>query len=394
MSLNPVVGLQELASNSVMAHSLLIRVVFGVFSFLESVMTSVYTRLVHRAMALLLGLFLAGSWAQSSPSPSSNLDNSPNPFNQEAIDALSQANAAVVGVRVQVAKEARSAQTLGQRRSGTGVAIGPDGLILTIGYLMLEAQSIQIVTPSKKTIPARAVAYDLATGFGLIRPLVPVQDLQAVKFGSLGDLKLGQVLVAATGAQAGGEAPDISLTQLVSRRAFSGYWEYHIDAAAFTSPPINNHSGAALFNQRGELMGIGSLFVSDALGIGRNLPGNMFVPVDLLKPILAELLQTGSSKVSRRPWVGLTSSEQAGRVQIVRVNKDGPAQAAGLEPGDVVLAVNGTQVATLEAFYKKLWEPTQPDVEITLTVLQGAAIRNIKLQAVDRMSTLLKPEGI
>ena len=313
---------------------------------------------------------------------------------QATIDALSKANAAVVGVRVNVAQGARSAETLGQKRSGSGVVIGPDGLILTIGYLMLEAQTIQIVTQDNKTLPAKAVAYDLATGFGLIKPLLPLNGVQPVALGSHNALAPGEPLMAATGAQATGEEADVSMTQMVSKRAFSGYWEYHLDSAVFTSPPIGNHSGAALFNQRGELIGIGSLFVSDAMGGNRRLPGNMFVPVDLLKPILAEMQQTGSTKFSRRPWVGLTSTEQGGRVQIVRVNKDGPAEAAGLEAGDFVLAVDGTKVATLEAFYKKLWEHAQPDDEITLTVLQGADIKTIKFKAVDRMSTMQKPDGI
>lgn len=313
---------------------------------------------------------------------------------QTTIDALSRANAAVVGVRSSAAEGARSAQTLGQRRSGSGVVIGPDGLILTIGYLVLEAQTIQIVTQDNTTLPARPVAYDQATGFGLIRSLLPLRGIIAVPMGSLKDVETGEALMAATGAQEDGDESGVTMTQLVSKRAFSGYWEYHIDIAAFTSPPIRHHSGAPLFNQRGELIGIGSLFVMDALGDNRRLPGNMFVPVDLLKPILGEMQQTGSSKLSRRPWLGLTSSEQGGRVQIVRVSKDSPAQAAGLQAGDVVLAVEGAKVATLEAFYKKLWDHSQPEVEIRLTVLQGADIKTIVLKAVDRMGTLRKPAGI
>ena len=313
---------------------------------------------------------------------------------QTAMAAFAKANAAVVGVRVGVADDARSAETLGKERVGSGVVIGPDGLILTIGYLMLEAQSIQIVTQDNKTLPAQAVAYDLATGFGLIKPIIPLRGIEPVTLGSLKDLQTGEAMMAATGAQGEGTDGDVSMTQLVSKRAFSGYWEYHIDAAVFTSPPIENHSGAPLFNQRGELIGIGSLFVGDAMGGNRRLPGNMFVPVDLLKPILSEMQQTGSTKTSRRPWVGLSSTEQGGRVQIVRVNKESPAQLAGLEAGDLVLAVDGAKVATLEEFYKKLWDRARPDAEISLTVLQGADIKTIVLKPVDRMSTLRKPTGI
>jgi serine protease Do len=347
-------------------------------------MRTLGNRSVWIFITMLLGLCLGPVHAATPPPAAA----------QTIMDALTKANAAVVGVRVSVAEGARSAETLGRQRSGSGVVIGPDGLILTIGYLMMEASSIQVVTSDNKTVPAQAVAYDLATGFGLIKPLLPLRGVQPVSLGSLNNLSPGEALMAATGAQADGDEADVTMTQMVSKRAFSGYWEYHLDAAVFTSPPISNHSGAPLFNQRGELIGIGSLYVGDAMGSNRPLPGNMFVPVDLLKPILTEMQQTGSTKFSRRPWVGLTSTEQSGRVQIVRVNKDSPAKAAGLEPGDVVLAVDGTKVATLEAFYKKLWDHAQPDAEITLTVLQGADIKTIKIKGVDRMSTMRKPDGI
>ena len=342
-------------------------------------------RYVRSGFALLAGLVIAASVQAATAAAVSA---------QTAMAAFAKANAAVVGVRVGVADNARSAETLGKQRTGSGVVIGPDGLILTIGYLMLEAQSIQIVTQDNKTLPAQAVAYDLATGFGLIKPIIPLRGIDPVVLGSLKDLQTGEALMAATGAQGNGEDGEVSMTQLVSKRPFSGYWEYHIDAAVFTSPPIGNHSGAPLFNQKGELIGIGSLFVSDAMGGNRRLPGNMFVPVDLLKPILSEMQQTGSTKTSRRPWVGLTSTEQGGRIQIVRVNKESPAQIAGLEAGDLVLAVDGVKVATLEEFYKKLWDRARPDAEISLTVLKGADIKTIVLKPVDRMSTMQKPAGI
>ncbi len=314
---------------------------------------------------------------------------------QETMDALTRASLAVVGVQVEAAQGARSIETLGSRRRGSGVVIGADGLVLTIGYLMLEAQTIQIITQDNKTIPARAVAYDLATGFGLIMPLLPLRGVTPVVLGSLNDSKTGDALMAGIGAQPGKDA-DVTMTQLVSKRAFTGYWEYHIDTALFTSPPVDNHSGVPLFNQRGELLGIGSLFMQDAMGTAAatRRPGNMFVPIDLLKPIMAEMTQTGSSKPSKRPWLGLTSSEQAGKVQIVRVNKESPAQEAGLQAGDVVLAIDDAKVATLEAFYKKLWDRPAPDAQVKLTVQQGSEIKTIVLKPVDRMSTLRKATGI
>jgi serine protease Do len=332
-------------------------------------------------LSALLALACAAASVAATPPPADP---------QAVINALTRANAAVVGVQVTVADGARSAETLGKQRSGSGVVIGPDGLILTIGYLVLEAQTIQVVTQDNRTLPAQPVAYDLATGFGLVRSLLPLRGIAPVPLGSHNDLALGEAVMAAVG----GADADVAMTQLVSKRPFSGYWEYHIDTALFTSPPIGNHSGAALFNQRGELMGIGSLFVGDVMGENARMPGNMFVPVDLLKPILAELQQTGSSRQSHRPWLGVTSSEQGGRVKVVRVTKDSPADDAGLEAGDVVLTVDGAKVATLEEFYRKVWARANPDDEVKLTVLQGADIKTVTIRAVDRMTTMVKPAGI
>jgi len=319
---------------------------------------------------------------------------------QVTIDAMATANAAVVGIRVKAAEGARSAETLGMQRSGSGVLIAQDGLILTIGYLMLEADQIEIVTQDNKLLPARAVAYDLATGFGLVRPLLPWSGLagvRAVPLGSSQAMQPGEPVMAVTGPQPG-EDGDVNMTQLVSKRAFSGNWEYHIDTALFTSPPVQsnggNHSGAPLFNQKGELIGIGSLLVANASGQDRRLPGNMFVPVDLLPPILAELQQSGISLKSRRPWLGLISNDQGGRIQIMRVSNESPAQQAGLVAGDVVLAVDDAKVTTLESFYKKLWARAAPDAEIKLTVVRGSDTRTIVLRAQDRMLTLQRPSGI
>ena len=333
-------------------------------------------------------LFAAQAQAPAAPDATQNA----------VIDALSRASAAVVGVRVTAAEDARSIATLGKERAGSGVMIGPDGLILTIGYLMLEAQDIRIVTQDNKTLPAVAVGYDLATGFGLIRPLLPLRDVAPVELGSQDSVQAGEALMAAIGSTDTNIEADVSMTRLVSKRAFSGSWEYHIDSALFTSPPVmagnGNHSGAALFNQKGQLLGIGSLLVMDAMGQNRRLPGNMFVPVDLLKPILTEMQQSGTSRLSMRPWLGLTSSDASGRVQVLRVSDDSPAQQAGLKGGDVVLAVDGNKVSSLEAFYKKLWDRASPQEPVSLTVLQGADVNTVVVQPQNRMANLRKATGI
>ena len=316
---------------------------------------------------------------------------------QAIMEAMGKANAAVVGIKVKAVEDARSAQTLGLNRSGSGVVIGDDGLILTIGYLMLEAQQIEIITQEGKILPAMAVAYDLATGFGLIRPLLPLRGVAPVPLGSQQNLKPGEPLLAATGASDRDEG-GVSMTQLVSQRAFSGTWEYHLDSALFTSPPVStgrgNHSGAPLFNRKGELIGIGSLFVADAPGQNKRQPGNMFVPIDLLKPVLLEMQQMGSSKQSNRAWLGVTSTDQGGRVQVTRVTEGSPADEAGLKPGSVVQAVDGVAVTTLEAFYKRLWAHDAPEHPVKLTIREGDDVKTIDIRPQNRMLSLKKPAGI
>lgn len=309
---------------------------------------------------------------------------------QSAVDALRKANAAVVGLEVTTVEGARSAQTLGRERSGSGVVIGADGLILTIGYLILEADSIQVTTQDRKTWPARPVAYDLATGFGLVRPLMPLRGVSPVRLGEAAQASTGEPMMVSVG----GDGAEVELTYLVSRRPFSGYWEYHIEGALFTSPAVGNHSGAPLFNQRGELLGIGSLFVADALGQAPRTPGNMFVPVDLLKPILAEMQATGSTRQSHRPWLGLTSGEHEGRVVVARVTTDSPAHSGGIRRGDVILAVDGEPVESLEAFYKRLWTRQNADDEIRLTLQRAGETQTITVRGADRMKTMVRPAGI
>jgi S1-C subfamily serine protease len=304
--------------------------------------------------------------------------------------ALGRASDAVVGLQVIAVDDARSNATLGRIRRGSGVVIGSDDLVLTIGYLILEADQVQLVTDDARTLPARVIAYDVATGFGLVQALAPLK-LEPVPLGRADALTEDEPLMIASGGDGGG----VSIARMVSRRPFAGYWEYHIDGALFTSPPRPDHSGAGLFNGRGELLGIGSLLVTDALGADRpRLPGNMFVPVDLLKPILAELRANGRSAASRRAWLGLNCIEHGGQVRVVRVNADSPAEQAGLQPGDSIVRIDGSEVRALDVLWKALWSGGQPERDVVLDIMRGDERKSVKLHSVDRMTTLKRAQGI
>jgi S1-C subfamily serine protease len=301
-----------------------------------------------------------------------------------AYQALVHATNAVVGVSVKALPNARSNETLGAERTGSGIIIGPDGLVLTIGYLIMEADQVEVTDSDGTRVPAAVIASDHATGFGLVRPVRKLTP-KPIRIGTSSPVSQLDRLMIVTG----GEEQTVSIATVVSRRKFAGYWEYLIDDAIFTSPPRLDHSGAALINKEGELVGVGSLFVLDALTPGERLPGNMFVPVDLLKPVLEEMVRTGGQAASKRPWLGVNSLEEDGRVKVVQVNEESPADVAGITAGDIILQVNGEPVDCLEKFYGKLWAPgSRAGNDVHLTVLHGVSLREVVVQPIERQAFL------
>jgi serine protease Do len=290
---------------------------------------------------------------------------------------------------VKAIAEARSNETLGEERVGSGVILPRDGLVLTIGYLILEADTVEITDSAGQTVPASVVAYDHATGFGLLKPLAPLAP-KPITIGTATPVSQLDRLMIVTG---GGEQ-QISIATVVSKRHFAGYWEYMIDDAIFTSPPRLDHSGAALINKEGELVGIGSLFVMDALTPGEKLPGNMFVPIDLLNPIIDELIRTGTQHDAKRPWLGVNSLEEDGRIKVMQVNEESPAAQAGIEAGDIILAVGGEKVTSLDRFYQKVWQSGPAGVDVPMTLLHGVDMRNVVVRSIDRQQYMRHKVGI
>jgi S1-C subfamily serine protease len=306
-----------------------------------------------------------------------------------AYERLVEATNAVVAVKVKALPNARSNETLGAERAGSGVVI-EKGLVLTIGYLILEADTVEVIDSRGMTVPAAVVAYDHATGFGLLRPVARLAA-KPIRIGTSAPVAQLDRLMIVSGAS---DEP-ISVATVVSLRQFAGYWEYLIDGAIFTSPPRLDHSGAALINSKGELVGIGSLFVLDALTPGEKLPGNMFVPVDLLKPALDEMVRNGAQKASRRPWIGVNSLEEDGRVRVMQVNEESPADRAGIVAGDIILSVNGQPVESLEHFYDTLWgHGAQPGSDFLLTVLHGPKAKEVTVRSIDRTEFMRRKPGV
>lgn len=318
-------------------------------------------------LAMLLVLPPAGAYAQGKDA---------------SRDEVAETLSAIVRVKSKILPNARSIATLGAEREGSG-ALVREGYVATIGYLVIEAESIEVTGADGRAVPAALAGYDHASGFALLKTLAPLAG-KPLPLGSANALgERAPALVASWGGR-----DNVSLVNVVSRRPFSGSWEYLLEAAIFTYPPVTNWSGAALIGARGELLGLGSLIVADALGNaagGAQAPGNMFVPADLLSALIEDFVARGKAPGPARPWLGLNTEELRGRLFVVRVSPGGPADRAGIVAGDILVGMGAERLSSLADFYRKLWSLGPAGIDVNLRVLRGGDVNEITLRSIDRL---------
>jgi len=297
--------------------------------------------------------------------------------------SLEDLTAAVVRIRTHINPDGRTVANLGLEREGSGIVIGSDGLVLTIGYLMVEAHAAEIVTNDGRTVPADVVGYDHETGFGLLRAGAPL-NLRPMGLSKSADLREKDPVLVASHGGPGMVAP----AHVAGVREFAGSWEYLLEGAIFTTPAHPAWSGAALINREGKLIGVGSLIVRDAGGKGGGEPGNMFVPIDRLPPILADLIAEGRASGPARPWLGVSVEEIAGRLLVARVTQGGPAEKAGVQRGDILTGVAGETARNLADFYRKVWAQGGAGALVPLDVLRDSQARRIDVVSMNRLDHL------
>ena len=301
---------------------------------------------------------------------------------------LDRVLSSVLSLRSEIPDDAFSAATLGSERAGNGVMIGADGLVLTIGYLITEAASVWLVSAAGAATPAHVVGYDQVTGFGLVQALGRL-DVPAIELGKSVDAQVGdEVIVAGEGGRA-----HALIAQIVSKREFAGYWEYLLDEAIFTAPPHPSWGGAALIGGDGTLCGIGSLLVQEAQEPGQPQHGNMFVPINLLPPILDDLVKYGKVDRPPRPWLGLFATEAEGALVVAGLARGAPAARADLRVGDVLLKVAGAPIADLAEMLRRIWLLGTAGTLIPLTISRDGIEFTVAVESADR-NTFLKSPGL
>jgi S1-C subfamily serine protease len=298
---------------------------------------------------------------------------------------LDRALASVVGIRSVIPGDAFSAETLGTERAGNGVLIRDDGVVLTIGYLITEAEQVWLTFSDGHTAPGHVLGYDQETGFGLVQALARV-NLPALSLGRSSDAAVGERVVV---GGAGGRHHSVA-ARIAARQEFAGYWEYVLDEAIFTAPAHPNWGGTAVIGPDGNLLGIGSLQLEQPRERGSEHL-NMIVPIDLLKPILDDLLTLGTRNRPPRPWLGLYATEVNDRVVVVGLSSRGPARKADLRTGDVVLAIGGTEVSDLAGLFRRIWALGNAGVEVPMTIYRDGRTMELKVPSADRRRFLKAP---
>jgi len=299
---------------------------------------------------------------------------------------LNRALEAVVGLRADVPEDAFTAEPLGTERRGSGVVIDRRGLVLTIGYLVTEASQVWLTTNRQTAAPADIVAYDQATGLGLLQALDRL-DVAALEIGASAGAQVGSAVVI---AGAGGRDQAMK-SRLAAKREFAGYWEYLLEQALFTVPAHPRWSGAAMLDETGKLLGIGSLLVQTTTAGGQTQGGNMFVPADLLPPILDDLVSYGRVRRTPRPWLGFYPAETEEGIEITATADTGPAAKSGIDAGDVVVEVAGTPVESLAELYRTMWNLGPAGTEVPLTVLRDGRAHTITVTSANRDDFLRRP---
>jgi S1-C subfamily serine protease len=292
----------------------------------------------------------------------------------------------VVGVQSQIPGDAFTAQTLGTERAGSGVVIRDDGLVLTIGYLITEAETIWLTSPDGGGVQGHVVAVDQATGFGLVQPLARL-NLPAIPLGNSAEVAPG---TAAVIASSGGRQHSVS-TEVVGRERFAGYWEYVLDRPIFTAPPHPFWGGAGLFGTDGKLLGIGSLILQQREADGRDLDLNMVVPIELLPPILDDLLLHGRSDASYRPWLGVYCAERGDHIHVQGLAPGGPAERADIRNGDRIVAVGGVETDDLADLWHAVWASGPIGSPVTLTIGRGRSRIAVTVATGERSGYLKAP---
>jgi S1-C subfamily serine protease len=299
---------------------------------------------------------------------------------------LEHALSCVVGLRTIVPADAFTADTLGTERAGNGVFIRGNGLVLTIGYLITEAETLWITFNDGRSIPGHVLGYDQETGFGLVQALAKL-DVPALEIGDSTAAAIGERVVV---GGFGGRQRSVA-ARIVAKQEFAGYWEYVLDEAIFTAPAHPNWGGTALIGPAGDLLGVGSLQLQHAVEKGQTQNINMMVPIDLLKPIVDDLMKFGRRNAPPRPWLGLYATEVDDRLVVVGLADRGPAKKADLRTGDIILSVAGKEVRDLASFFRRIWAQGQAGVDVPLSVYRDGETMEFKVKSSERNRFLKGP---
>jgi len=278
-----------------------------------------------------------------------------------------------VGLRAKIAAAHPSAQILGTERMGSGTLIDPSGIVLTVNYIALGAESIEVTLLDETRLNGHVIAQDFFTGLAAIK--IPGDNYPAARWAGAEGLQTGQEIFIV--ASAGGSQRRVNSGAISSLDPFDAFWEFQLQRGILTTAMNPGLGGGGLFINRGELVGVVSLDLND---VGRY---TLAIPAEHFFTHREELLRYGR-RVSRTPraWVGFYCYMLREHVIIAGVLPGTPGERAGLRAGDLVLSVDGVPIGVRSDLYQRLWEH-KPGEVIRLQVFRDNAAVEVAVQGAD-----------
>jgi S1-C subfamily serine protease len=287
----------------------------------------------------------------------------------------------VVNIQTTVARDHRSVPILGTERMGSGVVVDPAGLILTVNYVVMGGQTVQVSFLRGRRVRAEIVAQDFEIGLALLR--IKRQGLTAATLRVEGELERGEpvVAVASTGAQERRVAGGL-VTYLGE---FEAHWEYLLERGIVSNAANPGFGGGGLFTLTARLAGIVSLNLNELI---RN---SLSIPVEHYREHERELLRYGRVvSRPRRAWLGVFAHVVEEGIVVAAVVPEGPGDRGGLREGDLIVSLNAEKLESRRDLYVSLWRhgPGEP---LTFEVMRDSSLRRVLVTSGDRAEFFRQP---
>jgi S1-C subfamily serine protease len=291
-----------------------------------------------------------------------------------SVELVKHLLSSVVHIHTEVPSAHPSTRILGDERMGTGTVVDPSGLILTVNYVVMGGETIQVTLARGRALRAEIVAQDFEVGLALLR--VKRQGLPAAPVTASESLTRGDPVFAL--GSTGPRERRVAGGLVTYLGEFEAYWEYLLDRGIVSSAANPGFGGGPLFTLSGKMVGVVSLNLNE---IARS---SLAIPVECYLRNQEEFVRFGRV-VSRpqRAWLGVFAHVLEEGVVVAGLVPNGPGARSGIQEGDLIVSLDAREVPTRKDLYLSLWRHA-PGEKMTLEVMRDNQVRRLSVTAGDR----------